>query len=216
VAKVRKWPVPQPGSWSDVIPLLRAYHPYGSGGSAGSVWVAREGGRVVAAWTWQPPPLGSAKAVSPACPSAVLSLSRMVAIPKSERDWHLSKPLKWLMKNGLDRGRWPGLVTYADTGEGHTGHVYLCSGWQPDGEHWSKRYERADEPGIRRSVYANGRTSKDGLVMVGRSKIIRFVHRVCEPGLEREHIESNGWSLVETGKRWKSGNPARKWVRRPR
>jgi len=34
----------------------------------------------------------------------------------------------------LDRKTWPVLLTYADTGQGHTGAIYLATGWEPDGD----------------------------------------------------------------------------------
>jgi len=135
----------------------------------------------------------------------------MVAVPRSERDWHISKPLKWLMRRGLDRGRWPILVTYSDAGEGHCGNVYKCSGWKKDGERRSPRFN--DEDGNRRSVYSNGRHDRGSVVAAGSSLITRWVHRACEPGAELAHMEAAGWRLVETGGRWRSGNPKRKWVR---
>ena len=30
----------------------------------------------------------------------------------------------------LDRNRWPFLLTYADTWQGHTGHIYKASNWK--------------------------------------------------------------------------------------
>jgi hypothetical protein len=34
----------------------------------------------------------------------------------------------------IDRTRWPVLLTYADSGQGHTGAIYLAAGWTRDGE----------------------------------------------------------------------------------
>lgn len=165
--------------------------------------------KILAAWIFQPPPYGAAKSVSSGEPQGCLSLSRMVAVPKKERDWHLSKPLRWLLKKGLDRGRYPVIVTYADEGEGHCGNVYKCAGMQRDGVRYSTRYN--DSEGRRRSIYTNGGRAT-GLVRSGKSKIIRFVHRVCEKGDERKHMEENGWRRVPTGKVWRSGNPGFTWV----
>lgn len=209
---MRKWPIPEQADPSDeVAELFRQWHPYGGVARLPNLWVAREAGRIVAAWTWQPPPAGAAKAVGGTAPGGVLALSRMVAVPRAERDWHLSKPLKWLMRRGLDRGRWPVLVTYSDAGEGHCGNVYKCSGWQKDGARRSPRFNDAD--GNRRSSYSAGAHRTTHLVRAGASLITRWVHRTCEPGAELEHMESNGWRLVETGGRWRSGNPKRKWIR---
>lgn len=34
----------------------------------------------------------------------------------------------------LNRKRWPHLVTYADTWQGHTGHIYKAANWKYVGE----------------------------------------------------------------------------------
>ena len=190
-----------------MLPLIERYHGYGSLGRVGNVWVA--GDPVEVAFAWQPPPYGAAKAVSPGCPAAALSLSRMVAIPFCQRNYHISKPLKWLMKKGIDRTRYPVLVTYADVGQGHCGNVYRCSGWQEDGERVSPVWL---EQGKRISVYSGGRMKKLG-PPDEHTTIIRFVHRVCEKGGEMAWLTNNGWRRVPAGGVWKSGNPKMKWVR---
>ena len=35
---------------------------------------------------------------------------------------------------GIDRARWPTLLTYADTAQGHTGAIYKATNWQSLGE----------------------------------------------------------------------------------
>ena|GEM_PF-4808002 len=208
----RKWPLPEPSTFDSVRDLIDKYHPYKSMGSTGHVWVCRDSNsQVVAAWIFQPPPYGSAKAVSPGEPQGATSLSRMVAVPKSERNWHISKPLRWILKNGIDRGRYPVVVTYADVGEGHCGNVYKCAGMSRDGSRMSQKW--IDASGSRRSVYSNGGTRKEGIQLAGRSEIIRFVHRVCDLGSEREHMESFGWKRVPMNKVWKSGNRRHRWVK---
>lgn len=210
----RKWPIPEKVSWAEARELFMDFHPYGDAGGVGEVWGVRdEVGDILAAWTWQPPPYGAAKAVAPSCPAAVLSLSRMVAVPRTTRDWHISKPLKWLMKKGIDRTRFPVLVTWADEGEGHTGYVYKCSGWQRDGESWSVRYEHPDEPGVRRSRYSNGRNRSSELIRVGKTQLIRFVHRVCELGQEEEHLRAHLWRPRPSKRVWASGNRGTIWVK---
>ena len=207
----RKWPLPVRADRQTVLPLFERYHGYASVGGAGEIWGAFEQGQLTAAWAWQPPPFGAAKAVCPSCPQAVLSLSRMVAVPRDERAWHLSKPLRWLMRNGIDRTRWPVLITYSDAGEGHSGHVYRCSGWEEDGARVSRRFE--DSAGRRRSLFVNGGVRAKGLTFVGESLITRWVHRLCHPGTEFGFMSEEGWRLVPTGKKWRSGNPAMKFVK---
>lgn len=191
--------------------LVERFHAYQSLSNTGQFWGCVEVGEVVAAFAWQPPPPGVAKALAPAMPAGVLALSRMVATPRDDRDWHLSKPLRWLMRRGIDRTRWPVLVTFADTSVGHSGHVYVCSGWQPDGESARPIYEDAE--GRRVSTYSAGKHSRRGLRRVGTAVLRRFVHRICAAGAEREYMEAGGWRRVPTGRRWRNGKAAMTWVK---
>ena len=140
-----------------------------------------------------------------------------MATPKAERGWHLSKPLKWLMKKGLDRVRWPVLLTFADTSVGHCGNVYKCSGWQYDGDSLVYIYTKN---GKRISAYSNGKTNPKGKissegVVRGKATLKRYLHRSCPPGEELDRLLKAGWERVPTGKKWKSGNPAYKWIKNP-
>lgn len=127
-------PVPR----ADVAALCAAHHGYGGAGHAVTyAWGVVEGGRVIAAYAWQPPPPGAARAVCPEAPTGVLALSRMVAVPRDERRLrHVSTPLRRQMRVLIDRGRWPVLVTYSDEGQGHTGHDYRCPYGLPGSRLW--------------------------------------------------------------------------------
>ena len=107
-------------------------YPYGgSGRVAVYSFGVLEGSTLVAAFAWQPPPVGAARSVNSHAPHGVLALSRMVSVPKEERRLkHVSKPLRFQMLYLIDRTRWPSLVTYSDEGLGHTGFVYQTSGWK--------------------------------------------------------------------------------------
>jgi len=187
--------------------LCRKHHGYGSAGKlAVYAFAVFEEGRPVAAYAWQPPPPGSAKSVCPEAPWGVLALSRMVAVPRTERALnHVSKPLRRQMKTLIDRGRWPALVTYSDEGQGHTGHVYKCSGWQATRRTRAKVFENPDT-GERRSTYNAGTTGQSGAVHTGWTYIQRWEHHVAK-GSADDHMESEGWYRVPTGKVWRSGNP---------
>ena len=150
----------RPVSLEVVRDLCQQFHGYGSaGGRATYAFGVFEGERVVAAYAWQPPPLGSAKLVCPEAPAGVLSLSRMVACPKEERQLnHVAKPLRRQMRQLIDRGRWPVLVTYSDEGQGHTGHVYKCSGWAQMAP--SVRPVFVDSQGRRASCYSDGKARR--------------------------------------------------------
>lgn len=143
-------------SVSEVSRLCRDHHGYKSSSSTAtySFGVVEEG-RVVAGYLWQPPPPGAARSVQPDCPQGVLALSRMVALPRNRRLLnHVSRPLRRQMRILIDRTRWPTLVTYSDEGQGHTGHVYKCSGWQPTTRSKVRIYE--NNKGERRSSYSSG------------------------------------------------------------
>lgn len=199
----------------EVTNLFEAFHGYkGTGNSATYCFGVFEDDRAVAAFLWQPPPVGAAKALSSAPGGAgVLSLSRMVAVPKSDRHLrHISKPLKRQMRL-IDRGRWPVLVTYSDASLGHTGHVYLCSGWQKDGTSRRPVYETE---GVRRSSYSNGKHTHAGKTRVGTTTLTRWVHRVTPHGSEAAWLASHGWERVPVpGRTWASGNPAYTWRKVP-
>ena len=200
---------------SDVDALCRAYHGYGGASSVAVVcYAVREAQRIVAAYAWQPPPPGAAKSVCPQQPSAVLALSRMVATPRDQRTLrHVSTPLRRQMRVLLDRGRWPVLVTYSDEGQGHTGHVYRCSGWTPTLRSRADVYENAS--GQRASNYSRGRSGGRDLTRVGHTWIQRWEQWSCAPEEVPAWMESHGWMREPiVGKVWRSGNQAYTWRKR--
>ena len=137
-------------------PKLLRFHPYGEKKPRASVyqfsvWDHSRG--ATASFWFMVPPRGSAKAVNASNPNGVLCLSRMAAVPRDERAYHISKPLRLIMNRLIDRERWPSLVTYHDESVGHNGHVYKCSGWR----HVEANYRKAVWDGDRRvSLYSNG------------------------------------------------------------
>lgn len=148
----------RPVSIGVVADLCAHFHGYkGASNTKTYAFGVFEDDEVVAAYAWQPPPPGAAANVCPEAPYGVLALSRMVAVERDDRRLrHVSTPLRRQMRNLIDRSRWPVLVTYSDRGQGHTGHVYKCSGWE------RTRTERVpiftDANGRRQSRYANGKT----------------------------------------------------------
>ena len=194
--------------------LCSRFHGYGGAGNnstyAFAVWVFSE---PVAAFVWQPPPRGAAASVCPEEPSAVLALSRMVATPRELRSLrHISKPLRRQMRTMIDRTRWPVLVTYSDEGQGHTGHVYKCSGWTKTRRERRPVFE--DGNGVRVSSYSNGKHDTSALVRAGHTYIQRWEHRVCAVGVAHTWLAEHGWRRVPVpGKVWRSGNQAHTWRR---
>lgn len=195
-----------------VAEMCAAHHGYASAGHVATyAFAVYEDDRPVASFSWQPPPPGCAKAVCPEAPYAVLSLSRMVAVPREDRRMrHISKALRWQMHRLLDRTRWPVLVTFHDVGQGHTGHVYKCSGWSRGPE--SKAETRTAPDGSRVSRYSNGSPANLG-ALKGSTTLVRWEHWACDRGDADAHVASGGWRRVPTGKVWVSGNPAFKWVK---
>ena len=81
---------------------------------------------------WIPPTRAAGLAVNPTCPNGVLSLSRLVVAP-----WVPANGASFLLGRSMrliDRQRWPTLLTFADTAQGHTGAIYLATNWRSDGE----------------------------------------------------------------------------------
>jgi hypothetical protein len=80
------------------------------------------------AW-WLPPTRSCAESVNSDWQS-VLTLSRLVIapdVPKNAATFLLMASIKRL------DARWKYLLTYADTGEGHTGEIYRLTGWEYQG-----------------------------------------------------------------------------------
>lgn len=196
---------------SEIAELCQKYHGYGSAGKVASyAWGVFESDQIVAGYIWQPPPPGASKSVCPEAPYGVLALSRMVAVPKDQRNLkHVSKPLKIQMKRLIDRTRWPVLITYSDEGQGHNGYVYQCSGWERTGRKKVKFYK--SDTGVRRSRYSNGKSVADRLLDGGYTWIQRWEHWACPRNYAQDYMASNGWVRTPTGGTYSSGNPAFKW-----
>ncbi|MHB8107663.1 MAG: Mom family adenine methylcarbamoylation protein [Candidatus Cryosericum sp.] len=193
--------------------LCVLHHGYGGASATATyAFAVYEDGKAVAAYAWQPPPPGAAKNICPEAPWAVLALSRMVAVDRTLRKLkHVSTPLRRQMRVLIDRGRWPVLVTYHDEGQGHTGHVYKCSGWTMTREGESRAYY-VDSSGNRASRYANGKTGDRGLRKGGMTRVHRWEHWACKRGEAAAWILAHGWKRVPVlGKVWRSGNPAYRW-----
>ena len=204
----------RPATRADVLSLFETYHGYKSlSASMTYCFAVFEDGKAIAAFAWQPPPPGAAKAVCPEAPQGVLSLSRMVAVDRANRRLkHISKPLRRQMSHMIDRTRWPVLVTYSDEGQGHNGFVYECSGWARTLR--SKRPISEDATGARRSSYSNGKHGTRELTRVGFTWIQRWEQRVCPSGFAALWMSSHGWKQTAIpGKTWKNGKQAHTYVR---
>lgn len=204
----------RPATREEVLDLFLTYHGYKSlSKSMTYLFAVYEQGRPVAAYAWQPPPPGAAKAVCPEAPQGVLALSRMVAVPKSMRMLkHISKPLRRQMTHKIDRTRWPVVITYSDEGQGHNGFVYECSGWTKTVR--SKRPVSENAEGARCSSYSNGKHGGRVLTRVGSTWIQRWEQRVCPVGEAADWMQRHGWQRVALeGKTWANGRQAHTYVR---
>jgi hypothetical protein len=80
---------------------------------------------------WIPPTATAARAIACDDWRGVLSLSRLVVdpdVPKNGASFLLGASMRL-----IDRERWPVLVTYADTNQGHTGAIYRATNWTEHG-----------------------------------------------------------------------------------
>lgn len=81
---------------------------------------------------WIPPTRTAAEAIAGDDWEGVLALSRFCVAPEVPRNgasFLLGRSMRM-----IDRRRWPVLVSWADTNEGHTGAIYLAANWKSDGE----------------------------------------------------------------------------------
>ncbi len=194
-------------SMSVVEDLCREHHGYGSAGKVATyAFAVFENERAIAAFSWQPPPPGAANSVCPEAPFSVLSLSRMVAVPKNERKLkHISKPLRTQMKKLIDRTRWPVLVTYSDEGQGHTGYVYKCSGWTPTRRRKTTTF--VDALGARKSRYSDGSSVQSNLTRGPDTWIQRWEEWATPVGTVVSFMQEAKWRRVPIGGIWRSGSP---------
>lgn len=200
----------RPVELAEIRHLFEEHHAYRSVGAAATyAFGLFEAGRVVAGFTWQPPPPGAARSVCAEIPHGVLSLSRMVAVPREQRTGRLRNPLRRMMRHLIDRTRWPVLVTYSDESVGHTGYLYKITGWRP-----TKRslVTTLTVAGARVSRYANGNHVTHDDAVRGAAWIQRWEHwSTSTPAL----VFDRAWERVPIpGKRWASGQPA--FTYRPR
>jgi hypothetical protein len=76
---------------------------------------------------WWLPPTRKAAAAAWHNPDEVLALSRLVLLPNAPKNaatFLLMRSVRMLPP------RWKCLLTYADTWQGHTGHIYRAAGWE--------------------------------------------------------------------------------------
>lgn len=198
------------GTRAELLDLCQRYHAYQGAGAVGQVFVVREGGRCMAALAFQPPAYGAAAMLAPSEPGAVSALSRMVAVPREQRDWVLSSLLREILDGHLDRTRYPVVATWSDYGVGHNGAVYRQAGMKRGGAVQRPVYEL---DGVRRAGTAGGGARTEAQ-RVGETRLRLWTDRVCPIGEEGAWMAAHGWRRVPVpGKTWRSGAPAHRWER---
>jgi hypothetical protein len=109
----------------------------------------------------------------------VLSLSRLWVddeVPANGESFLLGASMAM-----IDRRRWPVLLTYADTAQGHTGAIYRATNWRCLGE-TAAADTWVDAEGVQRGRKRGGRMLLAaemralGFVRVPAAPKIRFVH----------------------------------------
>jgi hypothetical protein len=129
------------------------------------------------AW-WIPPTKGAALATYPQHWQGVLSLSRLVVTPDTPQN-ACSFLISHSMKQ-IDRQRWPCLVTYADTWQGHTGAIYKASNWEYIGMTKPESAYQLDGKLVSRKAGPKTRTKAEMLALgakhIGSFSKHKYVH----------------------------------------
>lgn len=128
---------------------------------------------------WIPPTKSAAQSFSENW-QGVLSLSRLVidnAIPKNAESFLIRHSMRL-----IDRERWPTLITYADTWQGHDGTIYKAAGWTECGMTKPERTYQINGRMVSRKAGPKTRTHSEmlaiGAVCVGKFSRIRFKHEL--------------------------------------
>lgn len=131
---------------------------------------------------WLPPTRRAAEAVAGDQWRGVLACSRLAVRPDAPRN--AASFLLAASMRLLDRDRWPVLLTYADTAQGHTGAIYKATGWTSDGhvpagDTWTgpNGEQRGRKRGGRNLTAEEMRAA--GFTRNPRLPKIRFTHRAA-------------------------------------
>lgn len=144
------------------------------------LYVAGLMGELVGCAVWQPPTKAAALATFPDDWQGVLSLSRLVVAP-----WLPTNAASFLLGRSMrliDRQRWPALVTYADTAQGHTGAIYRATNWVEVGE------VPAGDTWTGPSGEQRGRKRAGVTMTVEQMRAAGFVRNAAAPKIKFVHI----------------------------
>lgn len=184
----REWEVLVVGEHAEAVAFLRSAH-YAKGASNTSTY--RHGlYPITDLWPFRAPLAGVAMWMPPTRVTAesvalrgdwegVLCLSRLAVaegVPTNGASFLLGRSMRM-----IDRRRWPVLLTYADTAEGHTGAIYKATNWTclgevDAGDTWTT------PDGVMRGRKRGGRTlTRAEMVAAG------CVQRPCAPKIKYVH-----------------------------
>lgn len=184
--RAKEWEVRGIPEHSEAVQLVELWH-YSR--SAPNTSTYRHGIYPVGDWLawpfgaaiWIPPTRAAAQTVSDD-PNAVLCLSRLVVapdVPSNGASFLLGRSMRL-----IDRERWPVLLTYADTAQGHTGAIYKATNWEclgpsPAGDVWvdNRGTQRGRKRGGKNLSAADMR--EIGFVRAPSMPKIKFVHRAA-------------------------------------
>jgi hypothetical protein len=131
---------------------------------------------------WLPPTRVAAESVAGKDWQGVLTLSRLVVLPEVPTNG--ASFLLGRSMQAIDRKKWPVLVTYADTAQGHTGAIYKATNWQevgpvPAGDTWIG--PDGEQRGRKRGAFSYTAQQMRDMGFVRQSSLpkIKFVHRVA-------------------------------------
>lgn len=85
-------------------------------------------GQLLGTAIWLCPTPGACRTVNPADWKSVIALSRLAihpSVPKNACSFLMARSIKLIKEDD----RFSGLVSYADTAQGHTGLIYRAAGW---------------------------------------------------------------------------------------
>ena len=173
--KPSKFTVSRAWDSTEVESMYARFHPYKSGPGRGAIhYKATENGKTIAVFSFKPPAYGSAYKVCQTDPHSVVSLSRMCAVPKEERETkHISKIMRKLWDLLPEKYRI--VVTYSDSSCNHTGYVYQCSGFTKEETVGSAFY--VDSTGARCSINTSGKVNREA-ILAGYCCLTRWTLRI--------------------------------------
>lgn len=182
--RAAEWEVLAIPQHSEAAGFLRDVH-YGKGAPNTSTY--RHGlyvagffrGDLLGVALWIPPTKAAAKTVDTQW-QGVLSLSRFAiaeGVPTNGASFLLGASMR-----AVDRRRWPTLLTYADTGEGHTGTIYEATNWErvgvvPAGDTWLAPDGRIMGRKRGGHTYTAAEMVAAGFVRRPSMPKVKFVHR---------------------------------------